>query len=81
MQGNQSSCRIEILARTEHCSVGYCRRCNLFHVDLGAVSIKLHALELHALGGCLNQALQVFKRSILCGEPISAPPEANEPIH
>jgi hypothetical protein len=81
MQTSASSCRIEILARTEHCSVGYCRRCNVFHVDLGTVSLKLHALQVHALGGSLNQALQVFKRSILDGEAPGIRREVEEPIH
>jgi hypothetical protein len=81
MQAEKQPCRIEILSRTEHCSVGYCRRCNIFHVDLGAVSFKLQALQLHALGGSLHQALQVFKRSILAGEDMAGGREAEESIH
>jgi hypothetical protein len=81
MQTEHPSCRIEILSRTEHCSVGYCRRCNIFHVDLGAVSIKLHALQLHALGGSLHQALQVFKQSILGDDTLGGRREAEESVH
>lgn len=81
MQVEHPSCRIEILTRTEHCSVGYCRRCNIFHVDLGAVSLKLHALQLHALGGSLQQALHVFKRSILSDEPLGGRHEAEGSMH
>lgn len=81
MQAPKPTCRIEILARTEHCSVGYCQRCNLFHVDLGSVSLKLHALQMHALGGSLHHALQVFKHSILTGEALGTRREVDEPIH
>ena len=51
MPTDSRSCHIEILSRTEHCTVGYCRRCNLFHVDLGAISLRLHTVQLHAVGG------------------------------
>lgn len=81
MQTPSTSCRIEMLARTEHCSIGYCRRCNVFHVDLGTVSLKLHALQVHALGGSLNEALSVFKRSILAGDLSGTPRDLEEPIH
>jgi hypothetical protein len=81
MQTPSPTCRIEILARTEHCSVGYCRRCNVFHVDLGSVSLKLHALQVHALGGSLNQALQVFKRTILEAEAPGVRREVEESVH
>ena len=81
MKTPEPRCCIEILSRNDHCSIGYCRRCNLFHVDLGAVSIKLHALQLHALAGGFDQALHVFKRSILTGKGARALREIEEPMH
>lgn len=80
MPTDPRSCRIEILTQTEHCTVGYCRRCNLFHVDLGAISLRLHTVQLHAVGGSLNQALEVFKRQILM-EHTPAMRESENPVH
>lgn len=79
MYAQSRSCRIEVLSTSEHCTVGFCRRCNVFHVDLGAVSLRLNTLQLHALGGGIAHALDVYKRQILMGHRTVG--EAADPVH
>lgn len=62
MSPDENSCRIDVLSRAPHCTVGYCAKCRTFHVDLGAISLKLNLLQLQALRMSLSEALDAFGR-------------------
>lgn len=62
MSAPENICRIEVLSRTPHCTVGYCPGCETFHVELGQISLKLHPLQLQALSGSLSEAVTAFAR-------------------
>jgi hypothetical protein len=80
MSASENSCRIEVLSRTPHCTVGYCAGCETFHVELGQICLKLHPLQLQALSGSLSEAVNAFTRQHARQTP-SARPRRAPSIH
>lgn len=62
MSASENNCRIEVLSRTPHCTVGYCAGCETFHVELGQICLKLHPLQLQALSGSFSEAVNALTR-------------------
>ncbi len=76
MSASENSCRIEVLSRTSHCTVGYCAGCETFHVELGQICLKLHLLQLQALSGSLSAAVSAFTRQHAGQTPPTRPRRA-----
>ncbi|CAI8722776.1 conserved protein of unknown function [Methylocaldum szegediense] len=57
----RKSCHTETLARSEVCSVEYCRGCAVFHVNLGAVTLHFRPSTFRVLCTTLNTALARFR--------------------
>lgn len=56
-------CRIWKLAQSECCLVEYCPHCGMFHVGIGAFTIRLRLAALHTINATLTSALQSFKNN------------------
>lgn len=82
MTNETNTCRVEVLAHNSICTVGYCRRCNVFHVTLSSITLKLRPMEMHTLGSGMNHALDVFKQVVLVGDTLqSTLAPDTEPVH
>jgi hypothetical protein len=57
----RKACHTETLARSEVCSVEYCRSCAVFHVNVGAVTVHFRPSTFRILCTTLNTALARFR--------------------
>lgn len=57
-------CRRVVLARGVVCDIELCPACNLFHVNVGAVSLRLQPTAVRDLAQTLCLALTEYQRAV-----------------
>lgn len=58
------TCRRLILAKGVMCDVEFCPQCQLFHLNIGAMSLRLPPTALRDLCDTVGQALAAYHRAV-----------------
>ncbi len=65
------------LARRRVCQIEHCSSCDVLHLTIGPVTLRLEPGAARQLGHALAEAMERLESATTVVEPISAPPLVN----
>lgn len=57
----KSACRVQTLAEDGLCTVQFCAKCKVFHLNIGYATVHIHPEAFATMRGTINTALARFQ--------------------